>query len=90
MKTSHSAIPTVYHNLLVAQRKNNYDAILSKLTCTASGNGLYVFLIVMRLSKKTKALFQLAKFALVGSTNTLLPNLLNIAILYLFAPLALS
>lgn len=40
--------------------------------------------------QKTEALFQFAKFALVGVTNTLLSYLLNIAILYLLVPLALS
>lgn len=40
--------------------------------------------------QKTETLFQFAKFALVGVTNTLLSYVLNIAVLYLLAPLALS
>lgn len=44
----------------------------------------------MRIFKKTETLFQFAKFALVRVTNTLLSYVLNIAVLYLLAPLALS
>lgn len=40
--------------------------------------------------QKTEALFQFVKFALVGVTNTLLSYVLNIAVLYLLEPLALS
>ena len=40
--------------------------------------------------QKTEALFQFAKFGLVGITNTLLSYVLNIAVLYLLEPFALS
>ena len=40
--------------------------------------------------QKTEALFQFAKFGLVGVTNTFLSYVLNIAVLFLLAPLALS
>ncbi len=40
--------------------------------------------------QKTETLFQFAKFGLVGITNTLLSYVLNIAVLYLLEPFALS
>lgn len=40
--------------------------------------------------QKSEALFQFAKFGLVGITNTLLSYVLNIAVLYLLEPFALS
>ena len=40
--------------------------------------------------QKSEAFFQFAKFGLVGVTNTLLSYMLNLAVLYLLAPFALS